>query len=196
MTYQVIALVGPIASGKGSVIDVLKENGYDCLSLSDVVRERAKEWGLPLTRENLQDVGDKLRKNFGPGILAELISSYILKHPEKKYIVDGVRNPAELLFLKKKFSTYTVGVTASADKRFELMRKRAREWDPKTREEFDQVEARDRGVGQEEYGQQVQACLDMADIVIDNNGFLSDLQTNIGYFLPKIIHDSQINGDE
>jgi len=184
---KVAAVVGPMSSGKGAVIDVLKDKGYICLSLSDVVREHAKEWGLELTRKNLQDVGDSLRQKFGSAILAELASSHILKDPGKKYIIDGVRNPAELVYLKSHFDVFTLGVTASSEKRFSLMKIRNREWDPKTREEFDELEARDRGVGQEDYGQQVQRCLDMADLVIDNNGSLNELQESIGYFLPKVL---------
>lgn len=184
---KVVAVVGPLASGKGAVIDVLKEKGYICLSLSDVVREHAKEWGLELTRKNLQDVGDSLRQKFGSSILAELAASHIQKNSEQKYIIDGVRNPAELTYLKSHFDIFTLGITASPEKRFSLMKLRNRQWDPQTKEEFDELEARDRGIGQESYGQQVQKCLDMADMVIDNNGTLSELQESIGYFLPKVL---------
>lgn len=187
MTRKVIAVVGPIASGKGALINLLKEKGYQDLSLSDVVREKAHEWGLPLTRKNLQDVGDKLRRSFGPSLLAELATQEIKKYPEKKYVIDSVRNSAEVAYLKKEFGAFVIGITASADKRFQLMQIRGREWDPKTREEFDKLEERDRGVGQESFGQQVERCLQMADIVVDNNGTLEEFETNLGYFLGQIL---------
>lgn len=187
MPGKVIAVVGPIASGKGALIDLLKKKGYQPLSLSDVVREKAHEWGLPLTRESLQDVGDKLRRSFGPSILAELATQEIKKHPGKKFVIDSVRNPAEAAYLKKAFGAFVIGITASSDKRFQLMQKRGREWDPKTREEFDRLEERDRGVGQASFGQQVEKCLQMADLVIDNNGTLEEFNTNLGYFLGKIL---------
>lgn len=187
MTRKVIAVVGPIASGKGALIDLLKKKGYQALSLSDVVREKAHEWGFPLTRENLQDVGDKLRHSFGPSLLAELATQEIRKHPEEKYVVDSVRNPAEVAYLKKEFGAFVIGITASVDKRFQLMQQRGREWDPKTREEFDRLEERDRGVRQESFGQQVEKCLQMADLVVDNNGTLEEFNTNLGYFLGKIL---------
>lgn len=187
MEKKVIAVVGPIASGKGALISLLEKNGYHCLSLSDVVRQKAKEWGLPLTRENLQNVGDQLRQKFGGTILAELATQEIKKHPEEKFVVDSVRNPAELLYIKNNFNAFTIGITASAKKRFELMQIRGREWDPKTWEEFEKLEERDRGVGQEDFGQQVEKCLEMADIVVDNNGSFEDFQTNLGYFLAKLV---------
>lgn len=186
MERKVIAVVGPIASGKGALIKLLEEKGYTKISLSDVVREKAKEWGLEFTRKNLQDVGDKLRKSFGSQFLAEIVTHTILKDFEKKYVIDSVRNPAEVAYLKKKLPVFVIGITASAEKRFQLMKARGSEWDPTTWEAFLKSEERDRGVGQEAYGQQVQKCLDMADVVIDNNGNFEEFQTNLRYFLGKI----------
>ena len=187
MKYQVVAVVGPIASGKGAVIESLKKKGFLAVSLSDVVREKANEWRLPLTRKNLQDVGDELRKKFGPSILAELVAPKIFKESTKQFVVDSVRNPAELQYLKKHFKTFIIGITASDDKRFQLMLARGKEWDPKTREEFDALAARDKGIGQEAYGQQVEACLKMADIVIDNNGTLKQFEDGLDFFLQQIV---------
>lgn len=182
-----IAVVGPMASGKGALVDLLQKEGYQMLSLSDIVRDKTTAWSLPFTRKNFQDVGDKLRQKFGSAILAELIAPKIKTHPEKKYVIDGVRNPAEVLFFKKHFQAFVIGVTASSDKRFYLMQLRHRSSDPTTREEFDHLEARDRGVGQSAFGQQVDACLALADLVIDNNGSLEDFQKNLSYFLKQII---------
>lgn len=187
MDKKVIAVVGPIASGKGALINLLNGKGYRCVSLSDVVREKAKEWGLSLVRENLQDVGDKLRQKFGSSILAELATQEIKKHPEEKFVIDSVRNPTELSYIKNNFHAFTIGITASPEKRFQLMKVRGREWDPQSWEEFQKLEERDRGVGQESFGQQVEECLKMADIVVDNNGSLEEFQTNLTYFLGKIL---------
>lgn len=182
---QVIGVVGPIASGKGVLIKILQEKGYNVLSLSDVVRERTKEWGLPVTRENLQNVGDTLRQKFGNAFLAESISPYIHKKSSEKFVIDAIRNPAEVEFLKKHFHAYIIGITASPEKRFALMQKRGKEYDPKTWEEFQKAETRDRGIGQEKYGQQVEACLKLADLILDNNGTLEDFEQNVPYFLEK-----------
>ena len=186
MDKKVIAVVGPIASGKGALINLLEEKGYTKISLSDVVREKAKEWSVEFTRKNLQDVGDKLRKSFGGSFLAEIIVHTINNHSDKKYVIDSVRNPAELSYLKKHLHVFTIGITASPQKRFELMKARGSEWDPKTWEEFKKQEERDRGFGQEAYGQQVEKCLQMADIVIDNNGNFAEFQTNLRYFLKTL----------
>lgn len=184
---KIIAVVGPLASGKGALTNLLKDKGYIYLSLSDVVRDKATAWGLVHSRENLQNVGDELRKKFGSSILAELVTQEITKNPDKKFVIDGVRNPAELSYIKNNFDVFIIGVTASAEKRFALMRERHREGDPKTFDEFKKSEERDRGVGQADYGQQVEKCLAMADIIIDNNGNFEDFKTNLSYFLDRIL---------
>lgn len=187
MSYHIVAVVGPIASGKGAVIASLQKKGFSVLSLSDVVREKTNEWRLTVTRKNLQDVGDSLRQKFGPAILAELIAPKISNNSDKQFVIDSVRNPAELTYLKKHFKTFVVGITASPEKRYAMMQARGREWDPKTREEFDKLETRDRGIGQESYGQQVEACLKMADVVIDNNGTLQQFQDGLDFFLQQLV---------
>ena len=65
------------------------------------------------------------------------------------------------------------------------MQKRGKDYDPKTCEEFSKAEERDRGVGQALFGQQVEACLRLADVILDNNGTLQDFQNNVPYFLEK-----------
>lgn len=182
---RVIGVVGPIASGKGVLISLLQKKGYAVLSLSDIVREKTKEWGQEMTRENLQNVGDSLRKKFGTSILAEMIAPTIKKNVNEMFVVDAIRNPAEVIYLQKEFNAYIIGITASAKKRFDLMQKRGKEYDPKTWEAFAKLEARDRGIGQSEFGQQVEKCLALADIVLENNGSLNDFEKNVGYFLEK-----------
>ncbi|HET9946502.1 MAG TPA: AAA family ATPase [Patescibacteria group bacterium] len=184
---QIIAIVGPLASGKGALITLLEKKGYSVLSLSGEVREKTNLWGLDQTRENLQNVGDKLRKSFGPAILAELIGQKI--SPHQKFVIDGIRNPAELSYLQKTFHAFTIAITATPEKRFEMMKKRGRVGDPTTWEEFKKAEERDRGIGQESFGQQVEACVKMADVVLDNNGTYEQFEQNLTYFLPKIIEE-------
>lgn len=181
---RVVGVVGPIASGKGSVIALLQKKGYTALSLSDVVREKTKEWGLPVTRENLQNVGDDLRRKFGNTILAELVGQH-MHDKNKKFVIDSLRNPAEVAYFKKTYDAYIIGVTASAKKRFEMMQIRGRDYDPKTWEDFLKAEERDRGVGQKVYGQQVEKCLQLADSIFDNASTKEDFEKTVEYFVEK-----------
>ena len=64
---QVVGLTGPIAGGKSVAAELFrKELGFVYFSLSDRVREAAKARGLKdAKREELQNIGDEYRKNFG-----------------------------------------------------------------------------------------------------------------------------------
>lgn len=179
LNTRIIGVVGPIASGKGVIVSLLQNKGYRVLSLSDVVRNKAKELGLEITRENLQNVGDSLRHDSGNDILAKEIAPEIKKHPDQKFVIDAIRNPSEVTFLKKEFHAYIIGVTASPEKRFELMQIRNKAYDPKTWEDFVKAEKRDRGIGQEAFGQQVEKCLSLADVILENNGSLEEFEEKI-----------------
>ena len=98
---MIIGLTGSLASGKGVVSDFLKKEGFVYLSLSDELREIAKQMKIEFTRENLQNLGNKLREEKGAGVLAELVAEKIKSQQYRKVVVDGIRNPAEVNFLRK-----------------------------------------------------------------------------------------------
>lgn len=180
---SIVGFTGPLAGGKSTLADRLMQKGYVYVSLSDEVRKEAARRGLPMIREVLQDVGDSLRVKFGNEVLAQRIGILIDEVREQgqteKIVVDGLRNPGEINWLKEYFGMHVVGVVADPNIRFERMLKRAGASDPVTREDFDKVESRDRGVGQAEYGNQTDACLALADTIIENNGTLEELDVSL-----------------
>ena len=167
---MIIGLTGSLAAGKGSVSDFLKKKGFVYTSLSNELREFAKEHKIEITRKNLQDLGNKLREERGPGVLANLIIEKINNQNFEKVIVDGVRNPSEVHALKGMKNFFLVSVDAPAQLRFKRMIERDRESDPKTWEEFIQVDQRDKGFGEGLNGQAVGKCMDMADFTFINDG--------------------------
>lgn len=179
----ILGLTGPIASGKGTLADRLKSKGYVCISLSEEVRKEARCRGLPLIREVLQNIGDDLRIEFGNEILARRISKSIdelrTRGETQKIIIDGLRNPGEIFWLRKQYGMRVIGITADPEIRFQRVFERSKPSDPITREDFGKAEQRDRGIGQTESGHQVDACLVLADIVIENNGTYEELDENL-----------------
>ncbi|MBU0974861.1 AAA family ATPase [Patescibacteria group bacterium] len=165
----VIGLVGPIASGKGTISEFLKSKGFKYFSLSDVVRAETFARGLEITRENLQDIGNDLRENFSGSVLVDRIVDEIKKHDF--VVIDGVRNPQEISAIKNDLGGKIVHISAYKSRRLERYLKRAkvRGEDDATISKFKQVEARDLGVGEGENGQQVSECLSLADFKLVNN---------------------------
>lgn len=169
-----------MASGKGVVIKELSERGYKIFSLSDILRETLGLLQLPPDRVALQDVADLLRKHAGNGVLAERAVARINQCPDREIGIDSIRNPAEMHVLIDLLGAQFIGVDASFERSFANMCKRNREGDPKTWEEFVPIAERDRGIGQALNGQQVGACLKLAEPhVIYNDGSLLDLRRKI-----------------
>ena len=186
---MIIGLTGSLAAGKGIVSDFLKEKDFIYYSLANEVRLAAEERRIEITRKNLQDLGNQLRKERGSGVLAKLIYNKIHLYPkeERKVIVDGIRNPAEVDKLKQFKDFYLVSVDAPADERFKRMCERKRESDPKTWEEFLAIDKRDKGIGEKEFGQAVGKCMQMADYTLINDCLIEDTREKFERIYEDII---------
>lgn len=177
---MIIGLTGSLAAGKGVVAEYLKKKGFVYLSLSDELREYLKGRKIEITRENLQNHGNSLRAERGNDVLAKMVSDRIHTQQYKNAIVDGIRNPAEVLYLRANLKHFfLVAVDAPAEVRFNRMLARSRESDPKTLKDFARVDARDKGKGEEKSGQQVGACMKLAKFVLINNGSLEEVNKKI-----------------
>ena len=78
---MIIGLTGKNGAGKGEVARYLQERGFHYYSLSDVLREEAAKEGKPITRDVLVDLGNRLRSQHGPSVLAEKIFAFLLNLP-------------------------------------------------------------------------------------------------------------------
>ncbi len=108
-----------------------------------------------------------------------------------RVVIEGIRNPAEVNYLRTLPNFNLIAVTAKRSVRFKRLLRRAKPWDPKTWREFLVVDRRDKGIGQKKYGQQVGRCLKMSDYQIVNNGSLVALRKKINYLAGNIIVSSQ-----
>ena len=181
---MIIGLTGSLGAGKDTILEYLESQGFNYFTFSNILREEAKNRNMELTRKNLQDLGNNLRKKHGAGILAQRLLQKI--NLKERNIVNGIRNPAEIEELKKNNSFFLVAVDAPAQLRFSRLVSRDREMDPKTWEEFLKVEARDKGEGEKEHGQQVAACMEMADFNICNDGDIGAVHEQIKKILGQI----------
>ncbi|MEM5869661.1 MAG: AAA family ATPase [Candidatus Aenigmatarchaeota archaeon] len=185
MVNFVVGITGTIGSGKELVKEALARN-FSCYSvtLSSVIQAQVKK---QVDRKTLQDMGNELRKKYGNFILAKLATDY-LQRDKEMIIVDGIRNPGEVEYLRKTFGNkfFLIGVDAPRELRWERIRKRAREGDPKTWEEFVTVDERDQGIGEPLYGQRVRECLEMADFLIVNDGSPQEVNEKISRIVEQL----------
>ena len=178
---MIIGLTGTMGAGKGEVAKLLKEKGYEYYVFSDAIKEEAKKRGLEATRENLQNIGNILREEYEPGVLAKRL---IAKFKSDKVVVDGVRSSDEIKVLRQHGKFVLIGIGAPQLLRFERLKKRERKGDPTTFEEFKKLDDREnKSIGT---GQEINRCLKMADFRITNDGSFDDLKNKVEEILSNI----------
>jgi len=180
---QFVGLTGTMGSGKGEIAALLAKRGYEYISLSDIVREEATRCGLDHTRENLQETGNRLRGERGAGVLGACVREAVLKRPETRWVIDGIRNPAEALELREIDGFRMVGVGAAPEIVVGRLIARGREGQRITREEILLRLEREQGRGEPADGQQVRKCIEQADYFFLNEGTLDEMGDKLIHFL-------------
>ena len=181
---MLIGLTGRIASGKGMVAEYLKSKGFEYTTISQVVREEAGKINIPITRESLQDLGNLVRKYEGSGAwIKRIIQKTDING---NYIIDGIRNPGEVLELRKIPGFVLISIDAPQKIRFERVVSRNKESDAKTWETFLKMDERDFGIGEPEDGQQVGKCMALADNNIINDSSPESFHKKIEEIYKKI----------
>jgi len=181
-----IGLTGPMASGKGEAVRILKNLGFRTISLSDIVRREAVKLGSDLSRGQMQDLGNRLRREGGAGILAKLVREHIEAERPSSWVIDGIRNPAEVAELKKMDRFFLVGIESGVETILARMKRRGRTTDTVGEAELRAALAREWGVGEPEGGQQVGPTMALADFTIVNEGPLAELKIALDAILRKI----------
>jgi len=181
---MIIGLTGKNASGKGEVGIYLKKRGFTFFSLSDVLRAELKKIKKPITRKNLTWLGNKLRNERGPSVLADKIFEEL--EVDRHYVVDSFRNPEEVKAFRRTTDFLLYSIEASPKKRYERISKRKRENDPRSYPQFLKQENKEAS-SSDPTKQNLEACAELADDRILNNGSLEDLHATINKKVIRII---------
>jgi len=183
-----VGVVGQIACGKGVLVDYLiKKLGFVSFSLSSILHEELKKRNIKeFTRKTLQDMGDGLRRRYGDEVLARRAIEVLKAQKKDRVVIEGIRNPGEIEFLKKNPSFILIGVKANRELRFKRLLERTKPWDPKNWNDFVKVDRRDLGVGQKKSGQQVGKCLAYCDYVLTNNKEPKDFHRKVEKLMKRV----------
>src|ERR1700686_2149163 len=184
---MLIGLTGRNAAGKGEVARYLQRKSFYYYSLSDAIRDEVRSRGDEPTRERLIVVGNELRQRYGSNILAERILAKI--EDDKHYIIDSIRNPAEVDAFRAAKHFKLVRVEAPAEVRFRRILSRQRESDPRTMEEFTALE--DREAEGDDTSQNLVKVELMADHALINDGTLEKLYPQIDALLIRLLKEIQ-----
>jgi dCMP deaminase len=172
----IIGLTGRNGAGKGEVAKFLEEAGFHYHSLSDIIRDEIRRKRLPVTRDRLIETGTRLREREGLGVLAERTLKKLSS--DRNYVVDSIRNPEEVKVLRRRSDFFLLNIVAPRPVRFERVKRRKRESDPKTLPAFIRSEERE-FKGENPAGQQILATEKLADASIANAASLEDLRDRV-----------------
>jgi deoxycytidylate deaminase/cytidylate kinase len=167
----IIGFTGSLGSGCSFIADRIEDQyNFKLFSLSYVLRKLAAAKGISDSVDNLQNVGNQLRKEKGlDGYLVHELLTRISQKDVEKYkgiIIDSIRNDGEVAALRQFPFFYLFSIHADKD----IRQKRSVGTDKRfpTKDAFEIADKRD----QEEdfsYGQKVNKCNYLSDIIINNN---------------------------
>ena len=144
--------------------------GFVVVRLSDLIRVTWQESNATEpSRLQLQRLGDELRRKHHPGVLIELALKNLGEKLPDNVVIDGIRNIGEIEYLRDRYGyRFTLmAILASFDARWDRI---ASTYTDKKLQLTDFIEDDKRDRNEETtYGQQVELCVDKADILIDNS---------------------------
>jgi len=178
---MIIGLTGFPGSGKDTVAYYFVRKNFFRYSLSDTLREELTKKRKEVTRQNLINLGNRLRKKYGNGVLAEKILKKLI--PGKNYVITSIYNPGEIEVFRKRGDFISIFVDAPDEIRQKRTEERNREKDPKTKKGMKLLD--NKHSDKKDFGLQSNKCKEMADIILKNDSTIDDLKKKID----KIIAD-------
>ena len=183
---MIIGLSGTLSAGKDTLAEYLVEKeGFFHVSLSGVLREIARKEGIEETMTALTKLGNAIEKRYGKGYLAKLALDKI--PPRRNAVISSIRQPPEIEVLRQAGRFKMIFVDAAARIRFERLKKRAREGDSQTWEEFVGLEKKQM-LGSY-CGINLLGCKKASDYIIENNGTREEFTKKIRGVVAEILKE-------
>ncbi len=182
---KIIGITGTLGAGKGTVVDYLVKNiGFKHYSVRDYLISEIKREGLPVNRDTMTAVANKLRAKHSPFYIIEQLYNKAV-HEGGKAIIESIRTPGEIDFLKKQGDFFLIAVDADPKIRYDRISLRATETDNISFDTFLANEKREFSTS-DPNKQNLSRCIEMADIVLKNNGNIHELHKQLENDMSRI----------
>jgi dephospho-CoA kinase len=105
---MLIGITGRIGSGKSKISEYIETKyGFRRLSTSDLLKSILKSKDIEPSRENLQDIGDRVIRTIGGSGFMAIMLEYL---PRGNYQIDSIRHLEALHYMKKKYGQDFVNI--------------------------------------------------------------------------------------
>ena len=165
---RLILITGMSGSGKTTMADMFREDGFSVLTMGDVIRGLAADRGLEPTPEVLGSIAKGIREELGDTAVAVKCVERLRGVEDPVVVIDGIRSLAEVDVFKGSFQGILVAVHASPEMRYKRLRERGRSDDP---QDFGTFRKRDL----RELGFSLGWAIALADHMVVNEGSLENL---------------------
>lgn len=177
----IIGLAGPMASGKTTVTNFLKkEYGASTHGFSTMMRDVLDRLYIEQTRTNLQTLSTIVRQSFGEDTFAKVMAKDVAADTHDIVVVEGIRRPADIVYLKELQNFVLVAITADEKTRFDRISVRTENNDDQGKT-FEQFQAE----GMQESEQKIVEIMADATVTLDNNGNINALFAQVRQMIDK-----------
>ena len=181
----IIGITGTLGAGKGTIVDYLvKEKGFVHFSVRGFITEEINRQGLPVNRDSMVKVANKLRADHSPSyIIDQLYEQAMLTG--KNCIIESIRTPGEVQSLREKGNFVLFAVDADPMLRYQRIVLRNSETDNISYDVFLQNEKREM-ISDDPNKQNLRRCIQLADHVLTNNSSIPELIHQVSVILDKL----------
>ena len=180
---MILGITGTNGAGKGTVVEYLKTKGFEHFSARALLVEEIERRGLPVDRTSMREVGNELRKTYGPAYIIETLYARA-KEAGGDALVESVRAVAEARFLKEQ-GARIIAVDADRKSRYERIVARGTATDTLSFEEFCKQEDREMNAP-DEWDMNVFGVMARADYTITNDGTVEELRAKVDEILADL----------
>jgi len=176
---KIIITTGMPAAGKEEFLMICQARGAQIVRMGDIVRAKAKEFGLDNSDNSVGTLANEERKRYGMDVWAKRTIPFV---GGDLVVIDGTRGPDEVKAFKKAFgeSLVVVALHSSPRTRYDRIKTRGRGDSPESLAEFEQREVREMAWG-------LGNVIATADYMIVNEGTLEDLKVAVDILLDKLL---------
>ena len=178
----VLGIVGEMGVGKSTITDYIKKKyGAVSFRFSDMLTDIANRLYIEPTRPNLQMISSMLRQTISQDIMSKVIMHDAQSATADIIIVEGIRRPSDITYLKELPNFYLIGMTADERVRYERVCLRSEKPDDQTKswEEFQQE-----GLAEAEL--EIKNIKAEARVQINNNGSEAELLAQVEKILAEV----------
>lgn len=174
----VVGITGTLGAGKGTIVDYLvKQKGFKHFSVRNYLIQEIEKRGLPVNRDSMTNVANELRAEHSPSyIVSELYKEAHLSGDNA--VIESIRTPGEVDFLHEQGDFILIAVDADPSVRFKRIKKRSSETDKVDFDTFQANEKREMSTS-DPNKQNLQRCIEIADIVLHNDGNIDELYAQL-----------------